>query len=127
MVGDYRPISLTGMGLKFLSKMAANRFQELIMMCIHKNQYGFIKSRTIQDCIGWSLEYVHQCHPSKRPILDLKLDFEKDFDSIEHEAIFEIMKYKGFNAKWISRVNEIVDLWNFLSPFEWCGWQAICL
>nr|XP_040258456.1 uncharacterized protein LOC120975813 [Aegilops tauschii subsp. strangulata] len=27
-VGDFRPISLTGMGLKFLSKMAANRFQE---------------------------------------------------------------------------------------------------
>jgi len=26
-VGDYRPISLTGMGLKFLSKLAANRFK----------------------------------------------------------------------------------------------------
>ena len=58
-VGDYRPISLTSMGLKFLSKMAANRFQEMIMQCIHKNQYGFLKSRSIQDCIAWSLEYIH--------------------------------------------------------------------
>ena len=30
-VGDYRPISLTRMGLKFLSKMAANRFQDVII------------------------------------------------------------------------------------------------
>ena len=37
-VGDFRPISLTGMGLKFLSKMAASRFQDVIMECIHKNQ-----------------------------------------------------------------------------------------
>ena len=59
-VGDYRSISLTSMGLKFLSKMAANRFQRIIMKCIHKNQYGFIKSRTIQDCIGWTFEYLHQ-------------------------------------------------------------------
>ena len=61
-VGDYRPISLTSMGLKFLSKMAANRFQKMIMKCIHKNQYGFIKSRTIQDYVGWTFQYLHQCH-----------------------------------------------------------------
>ena len=46
-VGDFRPISLTSVGLKFLTKLAANRFQDEITKCVHKNQYGLIKSRTI--------------------------------------------------------------------------------
>ena len=54
-VGDYRPISLTSMGLKFLSKMAANRFQEIILQCIHKNQYGFIKVEQFKIVLGGPL------------------------------------------------------------------------
>ena len=98
-------LSLSGMGVKFLPKMAANRLQGDILNCVHKNQYGFIKSKTIQDCVGWALEFIHQCHQSRKPIVILKLDFGKAFDSIEHEAIFQILRAKGFNDRWISWLN----------------------
>src|ERR1044072_4129781 len=107
-ISDFRPISLTSVGIKLLTKMAANIFQRQITRCIHKNQYGFIKDRSIYDYIGWSLEYLHQCHQSRRPLLILKIDFEKAFDSIEHEAILEILKFKGFNEKWRSWVSELL-------------------
>ena len=44
---DFRPISLTNTCLKFLTKLLANRLQRVILNCIHKNQYGFLKGRAI--------------------------------------------------------------------------------
>ena len=108
-MNDFRPISLTSVGIKFLTKMAANSFQNDIRRCIHKNQYGFIKDRSFQDCIACTLEYLHQCHHSKRPLLLLKIDFEKAFDSIEHTAILEILKHKGFPLKWRVWVQQLLE------------------
>ena len=103
-VNDFRPISLTNTCLKFITKLVANRFQDVIMDCIHDNQYGFIRSRTIQDCLAWSFEYIHQCKQSKEKVVILKIDFEKAFDTIEHKAILEILRCKGFPPlvlKWV--------------------------
>jgi hypothetical protein len=108
-VTDFRPISLTNVCLKFLTKLAANRLQDEILGCIHKNQYGFLRSRSIQDCIAWSFEYLHLCHTSKKPIIILKLDFAKAFDTIEHEAILQVMKHMGFNDLWLRWIKEILS------------------
>ena len=39
----------------------------------------------------------------------LKLDFTKAFDTIEHDAILRILRYKGFNDKWISWMQTILS------------------
>ena len=101
-VNDFRPISLLNISMKIITKLLANRLQKLIQQIVHKNQYGFIKSRTIQDCLAWALEYLHMCHQSRKELIILKLDFEKAFDKIEHQAMLAVMQHKGFGNRWLS-------------------------
>jgi retron-type reverse transcriptase len=75
------------------------RMQSIITKLIHPNQYGFIKGRSIQDCLAWAFQFLLLCHHSKKEVVNLKLDFENAFDKIEHQVILEVMKHKGFNEK----------------------------
>jgi hypothetical protein len=46
---------------------------------------------------------------SKNPIIILKLDFAKAFDTIEHEAIIQVMRHRGFDNKTISWIKSILS------------------
>jgi hypothetical protein len=46
---------------------------------------------------------------SKKPIIILKLDFSKAFDTIDHDAILQILRYKGFYERFIMWVRNIVS------------------
>ena len=100
-VNDFRPISLLNSSLKLLTKILADRLQQVILQLIHRYQYDFIRSRTIHDCLAWCFEFIHQCHQSRREIVILKLDFEKAFDTVEHNTILSVMQHMGFPDTWI--------------------------
>lgn len=100
-VDNYIPISLLNYSLKCITKLFSTRLQAVILDLVHPNQYGFIKGRTIQDCLAWTFQFLHLCHHSKREVVILKLDFEKGFDKLEHNVILQVLRHKGFPKKWI--------------------------
>jgi hypothetical protein len=108
-VNDFRPISLLNSSIKMVTKLLANRLQTLVVEIVHENQYGFIKGKIIQDCLGWAFEFLHQCHHPRREIIILKLDFEKAFDLIEHSAVLAMLQAKGLPQKWIMWINELLS------------------
>lgn len=60
-----------------ITKLLSSRLQSIILKLIHQNQYGFIKGRTIHDCLDWAFQFLHLCHKSKNDVVILKLDFKK--------------------------------------------------
>jgi hypothetical protein len=108
-VNNYRPISLVSLAPKFITKILANIMQKIIIPAIHRNQYGYIISRTIHDCLAWAFEYIHLCHQSKKEIVILKLDFEKAFDKVEYSAILLMLKHLGFGEVWLKWISCILQ------------------
>jgi len=87
----------------------ADRLPNVISNIICDNQYGFIKGRSIQDCLAWSFKYLFQCHQSKNEIVILKLDFAKAFDTVEHSVIISMMRALGFPEIWNKWVDSILS------------------
>jgi hypothetical protein len=108
-INDFRPITLSNTAVKIITKLLGNNLQSQVIPLIHENQYGFIKSRTIQDCLAWAFEYIHQWHKSKQECIILKLDFTKAFDTIEHNAILKVMSQMGFPQNWIRWITVIFE------------------
>ena len=108
-VNYFRPISLLNSVLKLLTKIMSGWLQRVIIPLVHQNQYGFIKNRTIQDCLAWAFEYIHQRQYSKNEIIILKPDFEKAFDTIDHNTILCMLHHLGFTSTWCSWVKRILD------------------
>jgi retron-type reverse transcriptase len=117
-IGDYIPISLLNSSVKLLTKLLANRLVRIIFTIIHKNQYGFIKHKNIQDCLIWAFEYLYLCKKSKKEVVIIKMDFEKAFDRIEHKAILEVLQHKGFGARW-QHWMKMIAFWNIIYSIEW--------
>lgn len=44
--------------MKIITKILANRLQKVILRIIHTNPYGFIKDKSIQDCLGYAFEFL---------------------------------------------------------------------
>lgn len=108
-VNDFLPISLMNISLKGITKILAERLQTVILHVVYPNQYGFIRNRTIRDCLAWSYEYIHQCHQSKWEIIIPKLDFKKAFGTVGHSTIIQVMRHLGFSERWLDWVHAVLS------------------
>lgn len=65
---------------------------------ISEYQSAFIQDRQINDCIMIINEEHTTLKSKKCRGLILKIDFEKAFDSVNWEFLFEVMKSMNFEA-----------------------------
>jgi hypothetical protein len=107
-IKDYRPISLQHSIPKLIAKVMANRLQLKIKTLVDSMQSGFIKERSIVENFAAAIEMIQSGNKMMKPIIVLKLDFQKAFDSIHWDAILHTMSTRGFPPKWISWVKGLL-------------------
>lgn len=99
-VADFRPICLIHSIPKLVSKMLASRLAPVIHKLVTHNQSAFIRGRSIQDNFLYVRNVIKAAHTAKSPMVFLKLDIAKAFDSVWWVFLLEVMEAMGFGQRW---------------------------
>ena len=101
---NWRPISLVNVDVKIASKAIARRLGAVMPLLIPANQNGFIKGRSILDAVHTIddvLEIGKIMMQNESGIL-LAIDFEKAFDSLNHEFLYQVLQKMGFGPNFFN-------------------------
>lgn len=96
---DFRPISLLNGIQKILSKVLANRLEQVMNGLISPSQSAFLKGRNITDAFASVAELIGWGCKKKVEGVGIKVDFEKAYDRISWPFLFQILRWWGFNDK----------------------------
>jgi hypothetical protein len=85
---------------KLLAKILANILPPDLEKLVSHSQSAFIKGRIIHKNFQYVKGAANHFHQAKTPMLLLKLDIEKAFDSVHWEYLLEVMQQLGFGKHW---------------------------
>ena len=106
-VTEFRPISLCNGLYKIISKVLANHLKKILHLIISPTQSAFIPGHLISDNVLAAYEILHTMHIGmweKKGFMPVKLDMSKVYDRVEWGFLEAVMRWMGFNERWISLV-----------------------
>lgn len=106
---QFRPISLMNSIIKLLTKVLARRLRGVMDSLVGQSQSAFIQGRQISDSILIANEVIHSLQSKKSVGMVLKIDFEKAFDKIRWDFVFEVLRCMHFDKKWIDWITAIFE------------------
>ena len=101
-IQQYRPICLLNCIYKWITKVLNLRLESIADKLILVNQTAFMKERDIMNGIMALHEILHETKRKGEVGIVLKLDFEKTYDKVCWDFLFDCLKMRGFCEKWCS-------------------------
>jgi len=98
---NWRPITLLNHDYKYLAKCLGDRIKNIIPSIVSPDQTGFVNGRVIGTNILRTQDLISHCRDNHLNGVMINIDFEKAFDSIEWEFIWEAMEFFHFPKKYI--------------------------
>ena len=99
---NWRPLLLLNTDYKILAKALATRLQKVIGSVISHDQQGCLSGRFIGKNIRTILDVIELTSNKDISGLLVMLDFEKAFDSVSWEYLFEALKTFNFGENFIN-------------------------
>lgn len=104
---NWRGITLLNTINKIIAKIVQTRLAETIENTLRPNQAGFRPNRSCIDHINTLRIIIEQSVEWRSPLFIAFIDFEKAFDSLNHDALWRILKSRGVPTKIISILQEL--------------------
>ena len=102
-ITNYRPISLLSHMYKLFTRILPQRMEKVLDENQPREQAGFRKKGySTVDYLQTINQLTEKCNEFKRPLCIGHIDYEKAFDSIEHESIFRAQRSIGINETYIT-------------------------
>lgn len=94
---------------KILTKVLANRPQQVLSLFIHTDQTASIKGRTINDNIRLLHGVVAYANEVNIPLALISVDHLKAFDTVSHELLFKCLENFGFGPSFVQWIKLIYN------------------
>ena len=104
---NYRPISLLNVDAKICSKALAARVIKVIEEIINPDQHAFIKGRKISEAIRNVHDMFYYLTTEQKNGFIASVDFQKAFDSIDHDFLYCVLESFGFGPSFIRWVQTL--------------------
>ena len=109
LIIQFRSIALINNFANLPAKGFATRLSPIAHRTLSPFQSAFVEGRFILDGILCLHEIVQDLRVWGSKGVILKLDFEKAFDTMEHEFILKMLKCKGFDDRWCMWIKMLLD------------------
>uniref|UniRef100_J3LGX6 CCHC-type domain-containing protein n=1 Tax=Oryza brachyantha TaxID=4533 RepID=J3LGX6_ORYBR len=107
-IRQFRLICVSNDCFKIISKVITNKISLIAFEIISHTQTTFIPGRFILEGGIVLHEMLHVLKTKNLSGVIFKIDFEKAYDKVSWEFLFEVLKRKGFSDNWIGWIKSCV-------------------
>ena len=106
-LANYRPISLTNSIYKILASIIQRRVAEKLDENLQKTQYGFRKNKSTSQAIHIIRRVIEAGERHSQQLHVILLDWEKAFDKVKQDQLFEAIERMGVSEKLITMIKQL--------------------